>query len=347
MKKTLLMIFLLLGLCACNTNNKKDSGVLIINEMDYDIKQIASIDYQATSTDVITESLVGNTIYGSVVDFQKNAVTFITKELFSLTGEKLEIIKWNKDVRVYDQIKIDDTLYYLTYVVNGMKQYSELYQYKDGINDTLIQKFDCKERLNPPRFLKYDSTFIVLNNNIDSLCTYKFDKENHKLIKHDTLLNGDFIGISTAQLLDNNLYIDVAQGTEKKIYNINLQNNEVKQISNSDWYNKFIITKDFIVLYIENKELIYDKEFQLLRTNQIDTDIVTWIAYAKENNAVFVAEDKSIYYRTYDNNECLKLDSNREPIIQDFPIKIFVNNDTIISDNLRGKIYSIKIKNIK
>lgn len=347
MKQKFLFPFLLILLCACNVSNKKLNEPLTIDEMDYDFNKIATIDYQPKNTDVILESLADGTLYGSVVDFQKNAITFTTKELFSLTGKELDIIKYNKDQRIYDQIKIDGKLYYLTYVVNGLNQYSELYEYKDGINDILIQKFECKDRLNPPRIIKYNSTFIILNSNTQSLCIYEFNKENQKLHLFDTVLNGDYIGISTAQFIDDSIYIDIAQGDEKRLIRINLQKKEVKEGSESMWFDKFVVTKDFIILYNENKEMIYDKELNLQKTNQIETDSVTWTAYAKDNAAIYVAEDKSIYYRIYDKNQCLKLDSKKEPTIQDFPIKIFFYEDSIIADNLRGEIYSIKIKNIK
>lgn len=340
MKKTILYICLLICLCACqNKSDNVTESALENKDINYKITKLAKLEFDGgfmpELTNCDTERVYGMMLNGSEFSLEAN-----TNNLFVLENDKLKSFPLVDAPCVADHIMIKDQLYYMTSTEADNERSFALYKYKDGNYDEFIYRFYDETNAQLKRF---GSTFLIITQNQERIDVKRYSDDGiiqMAVIKTD----GELSGVTDIDIYKTSLFLTVKNDQGSAVYEIDAETGDIINQLKDQPFDNFVISDDYIAVYNGNKEIIYNRSFQPQRTYQLPKAITT-ADYFDDNDGIGVLtdSDNNIMIRTYQNDNCYQITSDKEAVLKDLTVR-FIGKTSLIATTAENDIYKIEFE---
>lgn len=316
-KKLSILCCILLALSACH--NPKQDYNLNNTTMNYTLNEVTNnlIMYK-----IKLNHINNDTIYGTYLnnDNTNNGLFWIQDHTQSNYNEI-------NDKHISDYIINDSTLYYAQIMNETNTIKCEFYKDIPLEDDLLLASMDVKDIKATPKIIPYKDSFLLINLSPSEINVYEY-KENQLNIVFTKRYNfNEHLSNLDAQVSEDKLYINMCNGS-LLILDLTTYNYEI--FNANDNFRSFVATQDYIVLYSSSEEFIYDKNFNLLRKENLNLTNISFCAYSDNNNLIlYDGFNESLYYRNTDDNLLYEFNFPKETSLKYYPNEFLVQNKTI------------------
>lgn len=284
-------------------------------------------------------------IYGQIYDTTKDLIYFNTIDLycFDLNTKQLEWENYQKFKRIADYMNDAENMYYYEYFGTQENSIATFYRFIDGKNDEKLYEEFQSDMFICPQFFRYHSSFVLLSSNDKNVLTIRVPNESYELEKKYSYDDLSRCIVATAKIEGDYLYFEVLNKESKSLYRTNLTNGK-RDLVLEHTFDRFTITSSYIVLHEKNKELVFDKSGELLKTYEYDTDFrsARWSSKMKGDGIIVTDFNNNMYYRDLNDEICYQMSAQNDPIIRNIPVRFLTTEDSIIAES-DNTLYQIKI----
>lgn len=340
MKRTILYICLLICLCACQNKSDKVTETALKNkDINYKITKLAKIDPDGSFMPEITN---GDTdrVYGMMLNGSEFSLKTNTNNLFVLENDKLKSFPLVEAPCVADHIMIKNQLYYMTSTEADNEYSFALYKYKDGNYDEFIHRFYNETNAQLKRF---GSTFLIITQNQERIDVKRYSDDG--IIQMATVkTDGELSGVTDIDIYKTSLFLTVENDQGCAVYEIDVETGDIINQLKDQPFDDFVISNDYIAVYSGNKEMIYNRSFQPQRTYQLPKAVTT-ADYFDDNDGIGVLtdSDNNIMIRTYQNDNCYQITSDKETVLKDLTVR-YIGKTSLIATTSENDIYKIEFE---
>ena len=284
-------------------------------------------------------------IYGQVYDTTKNFIYFNTVDLycFDLKTKQLEWKNYQKFERIMDYMNVAENMYYYEYFGIQENTLATFYRFIDGKSDEKLYEEFQSDMFNCPQFFRYHSSFVLLSVNENNVITIRVPNESNELEEKYSYDDLSRCIVATAKMDGDYLYFEALNEESKSLYRVNLTNGK-RDLVLEHTFDRFTMTSSYIVLHEENKELIFNKSGELLKTYEYDPVFrsARWTSKMKDDGIIVTDFNNNMYYHDLNDEICYQLSTQNDPIIRSIPVRFLTTDDSIIAES-DNTLYQIQI----
>lgn len=336
MKKLLMILCASLCLCACQKTKEAEitETALSYKDVDFNITKLITLKNEGNYMPVLS-GYQGGTLSGMMQSGSEFDESIKTKKFFTIENGKVKNFPLHKEMIISDYLMHDKQLYYIS--EPSLENEANLYKYKDGKNDELIEKLANYTSLS---LLPYDSTFLVtvLRQNSMEINRYSEQGLTHlSTIELEEKLNG----ITNIGVHQDDILIVTYKDEIKTLHVFDINTGREKHQLTDIEFDRVVVTDNEVVLYSGKKENVYNRKLELQQTYQTPEANMIGVTYDENGNyGILIDSMHNIYLRNYKDSTCYKIDAEKEPLLKQLTITCGAENSLIAIDS-DNEVYEI------
>ncbi len=340
MKKIMIMLCFLLCLCACQKQaSEPEATALTYKNLDYKITRITDVENDDNFMPYFTRC-DNDYLYGMMLNGAEFTTETNTNRLLVLENDWIRSFPLEEEPCVSDHLMIKDQLFYLA-ASKDEKNSVDLYRYEDGKNDELIERFTDESKI---QLEHLGTSLMIIAQNQERIDLKRYFDDN--LIQMATVaINDQLSGDIEIKLYQSELFLTVINDQGKSIYVIDTESGNITSQLTDQAFDYFVVSDDAVAVYQGEKELLYNRSFELQKTYSVPKSDWMNLSYFGDNEGIGVLTDAehNIVLRNYDNDNGYKISAKKEAVLKDLTVR-FVGNHFLIATTAENDIYKIEFE---